>query len=52
MLQYYFKIITESRERERPWSERREGGEMGGTGSGVGRDKSEVQRVRKMNRKM
>jgi len=43
------KIIMGGRGREGPWRERGGRGK-GGAGSGMGRDRRAVQRVRKMNR--
>jgi len=42
------KIIMEGRGRERPGRERGGGGKRG-AGSGVGGDRGEIQRVRKLN---
>jgi hypothetical protein len=44
------KIITRGREKEGPGKEKGGGGKKRGTESRVGRDKREVQRVRKLNR--
>jgi hypothetical protein len=46
------KIITGGRGRERPGRERIECRENGGSGSGIGRDGRDVQRVEKSNRNM
>ena len=46
------KIITGSRGREEPGMERGEGGGRGWAETGIGRDRREVQRIRKLNRNM
>ena len=46
------KIITGGRGREGPGRERIEYRENGGSGSGIGGDGREVQRVKKSNRNM